>query len=81
MAYCDMKIAKFFSQYQDGVVELWYCPHGHSYQLRYGVEFQSCNGGYSTVATASYDASDNAQVASLMLDAIDIARTPPLERR
>jgi hypothetical protein len=80
MAYCDMKIAKFLSQYQDGVVELWYCLHDHSYQLRYGVGFRSQNGGYFTVATASYDASDNAQVASLMLDAIDIARTPLLER-
>lgn len=80
MAYCDMKIAKFSSQYQDGVVELWYCPHGHSYQLRYDVEFRSPNGGYLAVATASYDASDNAQVAALVLDAIDIARTPLLER-
>lgn len=76
-----MKIAKFSSQYQDGVVELWYCPHGHSYQLRYGVEFRFLDGGCFAVATASYDASDNDQVASLMLDAIDIARTPLCRKR
>lgn len=42
--------------------------------------FYSPDGLCSAIAVASYSASDNAQVAALMLDAIDIARTPLLER-
>lgn len=76
MAYCDMKVATFSSRYYGGDVGLWYCPHAHSYELRYDVAGGSC----SAIAVASYSASDNAQVAALMLDAIDIARTPLMER-
>ena len=80
MAYCDMKVATFSSRYHGGDVGLWYCPHSHSYELRYGVAFCSPDGLCSAIAVASYSASDNAQVAALMLDAIDIARTPLMER-
>ena len=80
MAYCDMKVATFNSRYHGGEVGLWYCPHSHSYELRYTVAFYSPDGLCSAIAVASYSASDNAQVAALMLDAIDIARTPLVER-
>ena len=80
MAYCDMKVAMFSSRYHGGEVGLWYCPHSSSYELRYGVAFYSPDGLCSAIAVASYGAADNAQVAALVLDAIDIARTPLLER-
>ena len=80
MAYCDMKVATFSSRYHGGDVGLWYCPHSHLYELRYNVAFYSPDGLCSAIAVASYSAADNAQVAALMLDAIDIARTPLSER-
>lgn len=80
MAYCDMKVAVFPSQHLGGEVELWYCPHARSYELRYGVAFCSLGGLCSASALASYDAGDGSQVVDLMLDAIDIANTPLLDR-
>lgn len=80
MAYCDTKVAVFPSQHLGGEVELWYCPHARSYELRYDVAFYSPDGLCSASALASYDAGDRSQVADLMLDAIDIARTPLLDR-
>ena len=80
MVYLDMKVATFSSKYHDGDVGLWYCPHFHLYELRYSVAFYSPDGLCSAIAVASYSAADNAQVAALVLDAIDIARTPLLER-
>ena len=80
MAYCDTKVATFSSLYHGGEVGLWYCPHSSSYELRYRVAFYSPNGLCSAIAVASYSAADNTQVAALVLDAIDIARTPLLER-
>lgn len=80
MAYRDMKVAVFSSQYLGGEVELWYCPHSSSYELRYDMEFCSPDGLCSAVAVVSYGAGDNAQVAALVLDAVDIARTPLLDR-
>lgn len=76
MAYCDMKVATFSSRYHGGEVGLWYCSHSSSYKLRYRVSDGLC----SAIAVASYSAADNTQVAALVLDAIDIARTPLLER-
>lgn len=80
MAYCDMKVATFSSQYLGGEVELWYCPHSFSYELRYDTAFYSPDGLCSATALTSYSASDGTQVAALVLDAIDIARTPLLDR-
>lgn len=80
MAYCDMKVAVFPSQHLGGDVELWYCPHSSLYELRYDIAFYSLDGLCSAVGLALYSASDNAQVAALVLDAIDIARTPILDR-
>lgn len=80
MACCDMKVATFLSQYLGGEVELWYCPHSSSYELRYDIAFYSPDGLCSATALTSYSASDSAQVAALVLDAIDVARTPLLDR-
>lgn len=80
MAYCDMKVATFSSQHLGGEVELWYCPHSSTYELKYDIAFYSPDGLCSATALTSYDASDSVQVAALMLDAIDIARTPLQDR-
>lgn len=80
MAEHDMKVAVFSSQFVGGEVELWYCPHSSSYELRYDIAFYSPDGLCSATALTSYSASDSAQVAALVLDAIDIAHTPLLDR-
>lgn len=80
MAYCDMKVAVFPSQHLGGDVELWYCPHSSSYELRYDIAFYSPDGLCSAIRVSSYSVSDNTQVAALVLDAINIARTPLLDR-
>ena len=80
MACCDVKVATFSSQHLGGEVELWYCPHSHSYVLKYDIAFYSPDGLCSAAALSSYDAGDGSQVVDLMLDAIRIARTPLLER-
>ena len=80
MAYDDMMIATFLSPFVGGNVKLWYCPHGHRYELRYAVRFRTLAGVCNATALCAYDAGDGSQVVDLMLDAIDIARTPLLDR-
>lgn len=80
MAEHDMKVATFSSQFVGGNVELWYCPHGQRYELRYAVRFRTSAGFCDAQALCAYDAGDGSQVVDLMLDAIDIARTPLLDR-
>lgn len=80
MAEYDMKVATFSSRFVGGNVELWYCPHGQRYELRYAVRFRTQAGFYNATALCAYDAGDCSQVVDLMLDAIDIARTPLLDR-
>lgn len=80
MAEHDMKVATFSSQFVGGNVELWYCPHGQRYELRYAVRFRTSAGFCDAQALCAYDAGDSSQVVDLMLDAIDIARTPLLDR-
>ena len=80
MAYDDMMIATFPSPFVGGNVKLWYCPHGHRYELRYAVRFRTLAGVCNATALCAYDAGDGSQVVDLMLDAIDIARTPLLDR-
>ena len=80
MCQCDMKVAVFPSQHLGGDVELWYCHHSQSYWLKYDVTFCSPDGLCSAVALASYSATDYDQVVDVLVDAIDIARTPLLER-
>lgn len=80
MRYRDMKVVVFPSQHWGGDVGLWYCPHNHLYELRYTVGFRTPTGFCDASASCAYDAADSSQVADLMLDAIDIARTPLMER-
>ena len=80
MANNDMRIATFFSPFADGNVGLWYCPRGQRYELRYAVRFRTLAGFCVAQALCAYDAGDGSQVVALMLDAIDIARTPLLDR-
>ena len=81
MVKSDMMVAKFESPFVGGQVGLWYCPHGERYELRYAVQFRTpCGGVCGASALCAYDAGDGSQVVDLMLDAIDIARTPLLDR-
>lgn len=80
MADNDMMVAVFPSLFAGGDVGLWYCPHGQQYELRYAVRFRTSTGVCDARALCACDAGDGGQVADLMLDAIDIARTPLLER-
>lgn len=80
MADNDMMIAIFPSLFAGGNVGLWYCPHGQQYELRYAVQFRTLAGFFNATALCSYDAGDGSQVVDLMMDAIDIARTPLLDR-
>lgn len=80
MVNSDTKVATFPSQFVGGNVDLWYCPHGYRYELRYAVRFRTPAGFCDASALAAYDAGDGSQVVDLMLDAIDIARTPLLDR-
>lgn len=76
----DMNVAVFASPFEGGGVRLWYCPHGHRYELRYVVRFRTSAGFCDAQALCAYDAGDGSQVVDLMLDAIDIANTPLLDR-
>lgn len=76
----DMNVAVFASPFVGGGVRLWYCPRGQRYELRYTVQFRTATGFSDFTASCAYDAADGSQIAALMLDAIDIARTPLLER-
>lgn len=81
MCRSDMNVAVFASPFVGGGVRLWYCPHGHRYELRYAVQFRTPSGGVcGASALCAYDAGDGSQVVDLMLDAIDIANTPLLDR-
>lgn len=80
MSYCDVRVAVFPSQFMGGDVELWYSLHNQRYELRYGVQFCGLAGFCSASAVCTYDAADYTQVADMLVDAIDIARTPLLDR-
>ena len=76
----DMNVAVFASPFVGGGVRLWYCPLGQRYELRYVVQFRTPGGVCGASALCEYDAGDGSQVVDLMLDAIDIASTPLLDR-
>lgn len=76
----DMNVAVFASPFVGGGVRLWYCPHGQRYELGYAVRFRTPTGFCNATALCAYDAGDGSQVVDLVLDAIDIARTPLLDR-
>ena len=77
----DVKVAVFASPFKGGDVCLRYCPRCCRYELRYTAQWRAPFGGVcSGSALCGCDAGDANQVAALMLDAIDIAHTPLLER-
>lgn len=80
MCMHDTKVAVFTSPFAGGGVRLWYCPSDHRYELRYTVRLRTLAGSDDCMAACAYDAADSPQVAGLILDAIDIARTPLLDR-
>ena len=81
MVESDMMVAVFPSPFVGGDVRLLYCSHGQRYELRYAIQFRTpCGGVCGASALCAYDAGDGSQVVDLMLDAIDIARTPLLDR-
>lgn len=80
MKLIDEKVAVFASSYAGGDVGLWYCPHREVYELKYDVALNTPDGVMSAAALASYSATDYDQVVDVLVDAIDIARTPLLER-
>ena len=80
MRQCDMKVAVFPSQHLGGDVELWYSPRNQRYELKYNVQFCGLAGFCSALAVCVYDAADYAQVAGMLVDAVDIARTSLLDR-
>ena len=80
MCMNDMNVAVFASPFVGGGVRLLYCPHGHRYEIRYAVGFRTPTGFNDFMASCVYDAADRSQIAALILDAIDIARTPLIER-
>ena len=72
----DIELASFHSPYRYGEVRLWYCPELDMYRCVYKIidngvklDAQFC------VYTEMYD-----EVAMMIIDAMDIARTP-LNRR
>lgn len=80
MADDDVMIALFPSRFDGGDVDLWYCPRGERYELRYTVRFSVPDGFCDAQALCAYDAGDGSQVVALVLDAVDIARTPLWDR-
>lgn len=76
----DRKIAMFYSSFDNGDIELWYCAHRDVYELRYDVQFYTSNGLTDAIALSSYDAGDYIQIGDILTDAIELANMPLLER-
>ena len=72
----DVLVASFHSPYRHGEVRLWYCPHADEYRCAYEIIDNGAKlGAQFCVPAALYD-----EVAAMVMDAMDIARTP-LNRR
>lgn len=50
------------------------------YELRYDIQFYTPDGLTDATALSSYDAGDYIQVGDILIDAIELANTPLLER-
>lgn len=75
----DKKIATFYSSFEDGDIELWYCSCSfrNVYELRYNISFYTLDGLKDAVSLCTYNTNDCAQMLSV---AIALANTPLLER-
>lgn len=76
----DKKVATFNSVFKNGNIELWCCVHRDVYELRYNVQLYTSGGLIDAAALSSYDAGDYIQVGDILIDAIELANTPLLER-
>ena len=76
----DKKVATFNSVFKNGNIELWYCVYRDVYALRYDVQFYTPDGLIDATALRLYDAGDYIQVGDILMDAIELANTPLLER-
>ena len=76
----DKKVATFNSAFKNGDIELWYCAHRDVYELRYNVQFYAPDALSDATALSSYDMGDYIQVGDILIDAIELANTPLLER-
>ena len=72
----DMNIAVFASPFESGGVRLWYCPHSDMYRCVYKI----VDNGAKLEAQFCVPAVLYNEVAAMIMDAMDIARTP-LNRR
>lgn len=79
MSKNDKKIATFYSSFNNGDIELWYClcSFRNVYELRYVVSFDTPDGLKDAVGLRSYNTNDYIQMLN---DAIALANTPLLER-
>lgn len=80
MVKCDRKVAVFNSAFKNGNIRLWYCGHRDVYELRYDIQLYTSDGLIEATALSSYDADDYIQVGDILIDAIELANTPLLER-
>lgn len=76
----DKKVVTFNSVFKNGNICLWYCAHRNVYELRYNIQFYTPDGLTDAIALSSYDAGDYIQVVDILIDAIELANTPLLER-
>lgn len=78
----DEVVAVFSSEFEDGDVQVVYCPHGRMYELRYAVLARFQAGGRRSLVWSSvvFDACDYAQVAHMLVDARALADTSLIER-
>lgn len=76
----DKKVVTFKSAFKNGNIELWYCAYREVYELRYDVQFYTSDGLTDATALSSYDAGNYIQVRDILIDAIELANTPLLER-
>ena len=76
----DKKVATFNSVFKHGNIGLWYCVHRNVYELRYDIQFYTPDGLTDATALSSYDAGDYIQVGDILIDAIELANIPLLER-
>lgn len=79
MSKHDKRIATFYSSFENGDIELWYCLCSFRavYELRYVCSFYTPEGVKDAVSLRSYDMNDYAQV---LIDAVALANTSLLER-
>lgn len=76
----DKKVVTFNSVFKNGDIGLWYCAHRDVYELRYDIQFYTPDGLTDATALSSYDAVDYIQIGDMLIDAIELANTPLLER-